>query len=107
MTENIDKEIELLQKKVEDNRTTILSITEENRAIENTIALLKLKRSGILTTGWTIMVCEDCNLPIKKDCQAYGLPLPDSLYCWVTGIPLEMGELKKSNNQNIKQTENP
>lgn len=49
MTENIDKEIELLQKKIEDNRTIILSIQEENRALENTIGLLKLKRSGLLT----------------------------------------------------------
>ena len=48
MTENIDKEIELLQQKIETNRATILNMIEENHALENTIALLKLKRSGIL-----------------------------------------------------------
>lgn len=49
MTETVDQEIELLQKKVEANRTLILNIQEENRALENTIGLLKLKRSGLLT----------------------------------------------------------
>lgn len=48
MTENVDHEIDLLQKRIEANRTTILNIQQENRALENTIGLLKLKRSGLL-----------------------------------------------------------
>lgn len=48
MTESVDQEIQLLQKKVEVNRTLILNIQEENRALENTIGLLKLKRSGLI-----------------------------------------------------------
>jgi hypothetical protein len=46
---DIDQEIDILTQKIETNRTTILNILAENRALENTVGLLKLKRSGVLS----------------------------------------------------------
>lgn len=42
------EEIDLLTKQITANNETILNLTAENRCLENTVALLKLKQRGIL-----------------------------------------------------------
>ena len=33
--------------------------------------------------------CEACTDPIKKHCEAYGLPTESAVLCWVTLRPLK------------------
>ncbi len=49
MSEDIDQEIDILNKQIENNRAIILNIMAETHALENTVSLLKLKRSGVLS----------------------------------------------------------
>jgi len=46
--QDIDEEIEILNQKLDENHTAISALQAENHALENTIALLKLKRSGLI-----------------------------------------------------------
>ena len=43
-----EKEIELLTQKIEANNEVIVNLVQENRSLQNTIGLLKLKQQGIL-----------------------------------------------------------